>query len=98
VLVAKTVDTFQFDEEYVVHKDICEVFPDALFFVDNRERSLRGSRHASKFQLSKQSSFVDLFKKPGAECIGNLEDSAQHALWQVVYKLAFIGVHLRLIS
>jgi hypothetical protein len=84
MVVAQTVDTFQFENEHVFHEDVGEVLAHRLVFVNHRKRSLRDSRNASDLQLAEERAVVDLFEKSRAERVGDFEDRTQYPLRQIV--------------
>ena len=92
VFASKPLDTFQLDHQRVFDEDIGKVFSNRVAFVGYCKRSLGSSSDATKAEFPKQRALVDFFEETAAQRVGDLKDSAEHALGQQI-KSAFIGGH-----
>jgi len=93
VFIGQALDTFQLDDKHIFHQEIGAVFANRLDFINDSEGCLRDRRNPAQGELFQQGALVDLFQKPRAERIGNLEYRCQHTLRQRLEEFPFIGGH-----
>ena len=95
VLAGQPFHRFQLDHQHFFDEQIGKVLSDRVTLGGDCKRSLGGGPEAAKTEFCKKRPLVDLLEESGAQGVGNLKDSTQHALGQRI-QLIFIGVDWRL--
>ena len=78
------VDAFELDQERVLDEDIRNVVTDGSAFVVDDKGDLRFGIDAAQAEFDEKGAFVDLFKEPGTEGVGDVKDGAEYTLSKLI--------------
>jgi hypothetical protein len=92
--LVQCVDGFEFGQNCIFGQQVYEIIGDHRPVVCGSSNTLLGNGESCLTQFMRRRIFIDLFQKPGPECIEHIEGAADDNSGQRVQLVCVLRVHL----